>query len=163
MKQLIVISDSHGRNEVFEQLRQAYPDAEAYIHCGDSECPPSELKGFISVKGNNDIFYDYPEEVRLNIDGLKILVIHSHQYPIIVALDRLKAKCSQEQIDLCLFGHSHIYRVARTENCVLVNPGSIHYNRDGSEPSYAVITLNQHEIEVERKTMPRQQSKRRWF
>ena len=163
MKQIVVISDSHGRNEVFDLLHQQYPQAAAYIHCGDSECDQADLGVFVSVQGNNDLYYPHPIERRIDIDGLKILVIHSHQYPIIQALDRLTHKCHQEGIDLCLYGHSHIFRVTRTEHCVLVNPGSIHYNRDGSEPSYALIKLNGKEIEVERHTMPRQKATRKWF
>jgi len=163
MKQIVVISDSHGRNDVFQQLQELYPNAVAYLHCGDSECEQSELGSFISVKGNNDVYVDHPLERRLEIEGLKVLIIHSHQYPIVQALDRLKEKCHKEDIDLCLYGHSHVYRVSRTDRCVLVNPGSIHYNRDGSEPSYAVISVHQKQIDVERHAMPYEKHKRKWF
>lgn len=163
MKQLIVISDSHGRNDVFDKLQQQYPQATAYLHCGDSECDQASLGPFISVQGNNDLYLDHPIERRLEIEGIKILIIHSHQYPIIQALERLKDKCHREAIDLCLYGHSHIFKVTRTDQCVLVNPGSIHYNRDGSEPSYAVINIDQKQIDVERHTMPHDKHKRSWF
>ena len=52
--QIVVISDTHGRNEVFQELRLLHPQASAFLHCGDSETDEYALNGFVSVQGNND-------------------------------------------------------------------------------------------------------------
>ena len=160
---LVVVSDSHGRNEVFSQLRAMYPNASAYLHCGDSESPESQLDGFVSIQGNNDLYYDYPKQIILDIGGVRILLIHGHQYPMYVVTERLIEKAMVENCQLVLYGHTHIFKVRRYNHIVLVNPGSVHYNRDGSEPSYAIVTIENGVIEVERKTLPREHKSRKWF
>lgn len=160
---IVVISDSHGRNEVFSQLREMYPSASAYIHCGDSECPSSELDGFVSIKGNNDLHYDYPKQIILNLDGIRCLLIHGHQYPMYSMVEKLINKAQEEACKLVFYGHTHTFKVTRYDDITLVNPGSIHYNRDGSEPSYALVTIENGVIEVERKALPREHKTRKWF
>lgn len=160
---LVVISDSHGRNEVFNQLREMYPTASAYLHCGDSECPASELDGFVSIQGNNDLHYDYPKQIILNLDGVRVLLIHGHQYPMYSVAEKLIGKAIELSCTLVLYGHTHVYKVTRYDDIVLVNPGSIYYNRDGSEPSYALVTIENGRIEVERKSFPREHKTRKWF
>jgi len=159
----VIVSDSHGRNEVFKQLREMYPTASAYLHCGDSECPSTELDGFVSIQGNNDLYYDYPKQIILDLDGVRVLLIHGHQYPMYSVVEKLIVKAREEDCKLVLYGHTHIYKVTRFEDLVLVNPGSIHYNRDASEPSYAIVTIENGKIEVERKTLPREHKPRKWF
>ena len=163
MKQILVVSDTHGRNSVHAELRNLYPNADAYLHCGDSESPASELDGFVSVKGNNDLYYDYPAQIILDLDGVRILLIHGHQYPMYHMVERLILKAKEEECQLVLYGHSHAFKVTREDGITLVNPGSIHHNRDASLPSYAVITLNKGEITVERKEYPWPEKKRKWF
>ena len=160
---LVVISDSHGRNEVFAQLREMYPTASGYLHCGDSECPAAELDGFVSIQGNNDLYYDYPKQVILNFDGIRVLLIHGHQYPMYSVTEKLIYKAKEENCQLVLYGHTHAFKVTRFENIVLVNPGSIYYNRDGSEPSYAIVTIEKGTIAVERKSLPREHKLKKWF
>lgn len=159
----VVLSDSHGRNEVFKQLREMYPTASAYIHCGDSETHPNDLDGFVSIQGNNDLHYDYAKQMILDLNGVRVLLIHGHQYPMMQVVERLIYKAKEEECKLVLYGHTHIFKVTRFEDIVLVNPGSIHYNRDGSEPSYALVTIEDGKIEVERKTLPREHKPRKWF
>jgi len=160
---LVVISDSHGRNEVFTQLREMYPTASAYLHCGDSECPASELDGFVSIQGNNDLYFDYPKQIILDLDGIRVLLIHGHQYPMYAVTEKLIEKAINEECQLVLYGHTHVYKVTQYKDIVLVNPGSIHYNRDGSEPTYAIITILNGKIDVERKTLSREHKTRKWF
>ena len=79
MKQILVLSDTHGRNSVHQELRNLYPNADAYLHCGDSESPASELDGFVSVKGNNDMYYDYPTQQILAYHRVRNQLIQGHQ------------------------------------------------------------------------------------
>ena len=163
MKQILVVSDTHGRNSVHQELRTLYPNVEAYLHCGDSESPSDQLDGFVSVKGNNDIYFDYPMQVILDIEGVRVLLIHGHQYPAYHMTERLIQKAKEENCQLVLHGHSHIFKVEREEGITLVCPGSIHHNRDASLPTYAVVGIDKGEITVERKEYPWPEKKRKWF
>ena len=121
---IVVISDSHGRNEVFTQLREMYPTASAYLHCGDSECPASELDGFVSIQGNNDLYFDYPKQIILDLDGIRLLLIHGHQYPMYAVTEKLIEKAINEDYQLVLYGHTHVYKVTQYKNIVLVKSTS---------------------------------------
>jgi putative phosphoesterase len=163
MIELVLISDSHGRDEVFEELRLKHPNADAYLHAGDSECDQATLGAFISVQGNNDRYFDHPIERFFDFEGVKVWMSHGHQVPIFQAPQRLSVRARELGVQLCLYGHSHVFKVIQEKDLTLVNPGSIHYNRDGSEPSYALIHIDQGHIRVTRCTHPRARSKRRWF
>ena len=59
---IIVVSDSHGKQGILEQIVEKHPDADAYLHCGDIEDYAENYPSYIVVQGNNDIYYDYPDE-----------------------------------------------------------------------------------------------------
>ena len=50
---IILMSDSHGRNDRVEEVIQLHPDADAYFHCGDIECDPYTFPNVRVVCGNN--------------------------------------------------------------------------------------------------------------
>lgn len=37
---IVVVSDSHGRNDILNVIREKHPDAGLFIHCGDLEADP---------------------------------------------------------------------------------------------------------------------------
>ena len=78
---VIVVSDSHGRDDLLYDLQERYPDAGAFLHCGDVEAPAEDFPGYLIVQGNNDYYYDIPASRVLPIGGHRILLIHSHQFP----------------------------------------------------------------------------------
>ena len=51
---IVVVSDSHGRNDILNVIREKHPDAGLFIHCGDLESDPMFYPGYIFVRGNND-------------------------------------------------------------------------------------------------------------
>ena len=77
---IVVVSDSHGRDDALEYVLQQHGDAYAYIHCGDIDADPGAFPRFVTVGGNNDIFYDYPDEQILSIGTHRIFIVHSHQF-----------------------------------------------------------------------------------
>ena len=71
---IVVVSDSHGRDDALEYVLQQHGDAYAYIHCGDIDADPGAFPRFVTVGGNNDIFYDYPDEQILSIGTHRIFI-----------------------------------------------------------------------------------------
>ncbi len=49
---LLVVSDTHLQNDLFEQITMKYPDMDFYIHCGDSSLERDNklLKGYLYCK-----------------------------------------------------------------------------------------------------------------
>ena len=72
---IVVISDNHGRLDPIHRILDAHPEADLFIHCGDSELPRYMLDGYICVRGNND-FLDYQEYVITDIGRESALIIH---------------------------------------------------------------------------------------
>ncbi|MEA5026224.1 MAG: metallophosphoesterase [Erysipelotrichaceae bacterium] len=148
--QLVVVSDNHGKNEPLSEIRNRYPQAQAYIHCGDSELPPEMLEGYTTVMGNNDYFYDYPNYLVLEIADLRIFVIHGHRLTAANRLEQLAALAKKHRCTLACYGHTHVYDCSVIDGVTLVNPGSLWRSRDGRKPSYALITVTDKKLSVQR-------------
>jgi len=149
--EIVIISDNHGKIDVLKEILQRHPEADAYIHCGDSELSEEYLGPFLSVEGNNDVFYDYPEYRVIQIEDLKILIIHGHQYITSSRKAGLVKKAKSLGCSMVCYGHTHIFDVDLVEGISLLNPGSLRYNRDGSKTSYMVLYRKNQEVTIERK------------
>ena len=49
--QIVVVSDTHSRNEILDRLEEKYKDAYALIHCGDLEDDPRYYPRWLVVRG----------------------------------------------------------------------------------------------------------------
>ena len=148
---IVVVSDSHGRIEVLQQILDENRDAACFIHCGDIELPNDYFTEYMKVRGNNDYYGGLEEERVIRVGDLKVLVTHSHQYVYYSRLEQLSKKADRLGCKLVCFGHTHVYHDSVEEGVHLVNPGSCWHNRDGRNPSYAVVHYNDGKIEVERR------------
>ncbi len=59
---IVVVSDSHGRNDILKTIQEKHPNAKLFIHCGDLEDDPMNYPGYIIVRGNNDYFGRFENE-----------------------------------------------------------------------------------------------------
>lgn len=153
--QIVVVSDTHGRDEVFQELRLRHPQASAFLHCGDSETDPFNLDGFVSVQGNNDYYANYPLERVLELEGVRVYMTHSQYLRHHNRIESLVAKAKENDCTLVLYGHTHVFDVQEIDGITLVNPGSLNHQRDMSVLSYGLITINKGKIKVERIDYPR--------
>ncbi|WP_416325343.1 metallophosphoesterase family protein [[Eubacterium] hominis] len=157
---VILVSDSHGKDDALEMILKQYPDADAYVHCGDIETYPECFPQFVTVRGNNDVFYEYPEEQVLHIGGHGIYVTHSHHFMYSKRLEQMALKAKSLDCDVVFYGHTHIAADDTIDGVRIINPGSIWRSRDGRGPSYAVIDMDEDHIQVEFIFLP--QKKSRW-
>ena len=145
-----VFSDSHGD---LESLRIAVENAgklELAIHGGDFyEDLVKVLKGtdviYKGVCGNVDFIRSAPVEQRIEIGGLSIFVTHGHRYDVKHDLQGLFYRGLELEVDLCLFGHTHIAQVVQKEGLILMNPGSVSLPKNRQSPSYGLIEI-EHKI-----------------
>ncbi len=150
MTKIVVVSDNHGLVKELEEIYFRYKDIASYfLHCGDSEMDENHpiFKIYKAVNGNCDE-YSFPNELILEVENNKILVVHGHYHSVKYDLSNLLGCALEKEIDIVLFGHTHYPIVLKQGNITFVNPGSILANRGIRGRSYAVIDINHHEIKV---------------
>lgn len=160
---IVVVSDSHGRDDALEYVLNQHPDADAYIHCGDIEAEEGLFPNLITVRGNNDLFCNYPDERIVKAGVHRIFVVHSHQFVYSKRSEKMAEAAKERGCDIVCYGHTHIAKDEVVDDIRLINPGSLWRSRDGKEPSYAILYLEDNNIDVEFKFLPQKQKKSRFF
>ncbi len=147
---IIVVSDNHSNFDVLHKIVKDNPDGDYYWHLGDSEaCEADELKPFVSVRGNND-FLDLPMYRVIEVASHRFLLTHGHRY-LRYDLSDLYYLGKEQNCDVVLYGHTHMFSDYEYEDIRLINPGSCSHNRDGNKPSYIILNVNEKDIEVIKK------------
>lgn len=142
---ILLISDTHGNNDVIDILPVMYPDMDIYLHLGDSESDEYSLMPFRSVMGNRDFYPNFPENLLIPTPYGNLFACH---YPF-VRDDFLKEK----QVKIFVHGHTHRRRFIKEGDMYIINPGAITFPRDQFELSYAILTIERDDVQVEFKTL----------
>lgn len=140
MLRICLCSDNHGDNEVIAKILEDNFACDYYIHAGDSMSDEEGMSPFVSVLGNCDQYGSFPKERILEIGGHRILLIHGNGYAEFSSYFSEYAR--NKGCDTVFFGHTHRFFDKEIDGVRFINPGSCHYNRDGSLPSYAIITID---------------------
>ena len=159
---LVVVSDTHGDAmhlpDVLSRARGGRFPVDAILFLGDGLGDLSILAPYgvpiVYVRGNCDYsFTDAPEEETLRFEGRRILLTHGHRYDVKWGLDRLAMEAAVRDVDIVLFGHTHLptekYYPAGTSVCgvtlekpvYLFNPGSLRESRGGYSAGFGVLEL----------------------
>lgn len=149
--QIVLVSDNHGRIQPLQYLRTAWPDAGYYLNCGDVCVPEVYAEGFACVKGNMDNAFEYPMSMEIEIGKHRILVVHGHRH--LFRYNDYSFLCETARRKECgtvFFGHLHRYIDTEINGIRLLNPGSIRSNRDGTPPSYMIVTVTDDAVTAER-------------
>lgn len=133
---IVVASDNHGNKETIEKILLMHPDADMYLHAGDSQRMDFEMSPFRCVKGNNDWGLDYPDSLTVNTPAGKIYVTHGHR-----VLPYRFYDLKEQGVKLIIRGHSHVRKIEEREGVYIVNPGSTSRPRDDSNGSYLIINI----------------------
>ncbi len=145
---VLVVSDTHRRDDLFLQLLGKISPVDMVIHCGDiegseyiySEAVKCELH---MVAGNNDFFSDLPFEDMFNIGKLKVFITHGHHYYISMGNSILKDEARMRGADIVMYGHTHKPVVEIEPGLIALNPGSLTYPRqEGRKPSYIIMDVD---------------------
>lgn len=151
MKRILVISDSHGRNDDIEGVLQQVESIgkiDYMIHCGDVERGDDYIRALFEcpctmVSGNNDYYLDLPMEEIIEIEGFKILVTHGHYHYVNSGVHHLKEYARQQGVDIVMFGHTHVPFFEKDEDLVTLNPGSLTYPRQaGHKPTFLMMQID---------------------
>ena len=134
---ILLVSDTHGKNELLPSLVTQYPNMDYYLHLGDSQSDPYSLFPFDSVKGNCD-YFPFDEMRRLNTPYGYLLAKHK---PFNSYKELLGVK-------IAVYGHTHMVKVEKIDDIVYICPGSLTLPRDGDEGTYIILDIEKEKIKV---------------
>ena len=119
-----LIADTHGllRSEVEE----VFAGVEHVLHAGDVGSQDvldglAALAPVTAVRGNVDGGFDLPEVARLELAGIRVVVVHGHR---LASRTPETVAAAYPDAGLVVFGHSHRPVVGRVGDVLAVNPGS---------------------------------------
>ena len=148
---IIVMSDSHGHNELVKEVIKREPDADYYLHCGDLCSDERNFPDVLFVEGNCDFNDDLPKYRVVDCGSRRIYMTHSDR--MWDRKNNLIELAKKKKCEIVCYGHTHIPSVELYEGYWLVNPGALSYNRDGSEPGYCQIDISDNDIQITRKVL----------
>ncbi len=145
---LLIVSDTHRRNENYIKVLKKVAPVDMVIHCGDiegSEYLIAESAGcpVQMVTGNNDFFSDLPREKEFEIGKYKVWLTHGHNYYVSMGNENIKSEARMRGVDIVMYGHTHKPVVDIEKDLIAVNPGSLTYPRqEGRKPSFIIMDLD---------------------
>lgn len=146
---ILVISDTHRKNENYLKLVEMLGKLDMVIHLGDVEGSEYTIQEAVScpvemVAGNNDFFSDLPSEKIIQIGKYKALITHGHRYYIGMGNEMLKREAIVEGVNIVMYGHTHRPVIDISKNIIAINPGSLSYPRqENRKPSYIIMEIDE--------------------
>lgn len=140
------MSDTHNYGSAIERAVAAAGPVDMWLHagdyCEDSEHLMSTGVPVVAVAGNCDGANACCKiDEFVEVQGVKIWLTHGHRYPAQARLAELAYWGRQYEVDVVIFGHSHVPEITRRDGLLMINPGSPTRPRGGSGPSCAVLDI----------------------
>ncbi len=141
---ILVMSDSHGRDEYVYSIIAENMDADVIIHLGDgpNDIDNSQLPmvKIFKVRGNCDFTFTLPTQLIEDIGGYKFSITHGHEFGVKQGLGAYLSNAKVNNCDVALYGHTHIPFYEERDGVHLFNPGAV---RNGS---YGIIEIDDGKI-----------------
>ncbi len=146
---VVVFSDAHGNKTIIERIISFNPDADFLVSLGDSELPISFLMDLdiIAIKGNYPRDSGFVFESTLQVGNKELFLTHGHKYGVHKSLKKLLQHALAIECDIALYGHTHVAKVDKVGDLLLINPGSIRNPRSKMAPSYLILNITDDSIE----------------
>lgn len=140
---LVVFSDAHGNKEVIKRVIEFNPDADYVISLGDSELPHSFLLDLdiVAIKGNYPRDGGFVFESILEVEDKRLFLTHGHKFGVSKNMIKLLAKGMETEVDVVLYGHTHIPKFDNVAGVFYMNPGSIYSPRSETPASYLILNI----------------------
>lgn len=144
---ILIVSDTHGRNNSYLDIVEKWKPLDLVVHCGDvegSEYLVSEAAGCktVIVQGNNDYFSDLPREIEMEIGRYRVMITHGHPYYVNMGHEFLAKEAAARRINIVMYGHTHRPVVEKKYGVLILNPGSLTYPRqEGRKASYIIMDI----------------------
>lgn len=152
MLRILIMSDSHGRNENVElaiaQVREEIGEFQMLIHLGDVG-DARELESLAGVpcyivRGNTDYDAKLLNANVIEAGGHRIFATHGHLYQVDMRLDLLRFAALENDCDIAMYGHTHVpYLEEDPDDVAILNPGSISKPRQADHRyTYMVMEID---------------------
>lgn len=145
---ILAVADSHRNFAALKKAFDAVPDADTVVHLGDGESEFMLLKStnpgrtMIFVGGNCDSD-DCKQWQSIEACGVKIFCCHGHNHSVRKGVDELVDAAKHYGCAVALYGHTHIRHTELVDGVYVMNPGSLDSPKDGSAPSFGVLTVDE--------------------
>ncbi|MCI0404467.1 MAG: metallophosphoesterase [candidate division Zixibacteria bacterium] len=155
MPTIYLISDTHvpeRREEIPKEFLSQLKEDDIVLHAGDwtnaatLKLLQQKAKTF-GVWGNMDdgaIRKELPEKTIVEIQGFKIGITHGFGAPEGM-VEKVQSKFL-EKVDMILFGHTHVPHSEEKDGILFFNPGSLSFNTDRRELTYAILEIKDNEL-----------------
>ena len=150
MDKILIVSDTHRKNEHYLDIIKNSGPFDRVIHCGDvegSELTICEAAGcpVEMVMGNNDFFSDLPRERIFDLGGRKVWLTHGHNYYASLDTAIIKEEAMAKGANVVMFGHTH-RPILEDGSVICMNPGSLSYPRQANHrPSYIILNIDKND------------------
>lgn len=152
MLRILIMSDSHGRNENVElaiaQVREEIGEFQMLIHLGDVG-DAREIESLAGVpcyivRGNTDYDVKLLNTNVIEAGGHRIFATHGHLYQVDMRLDLLRFAALENDCDIAMYGHTHVpYLEEDPDDVTILNPGSISKPRQADHRyTYMVMEID---------------------
>ena len=152
MLRILILSDSHGRNENVElaiaQVREEIGEFQMLIHLGDVG-DAREIESLAGVpcyivRGNTDYDAKLLNANVIEAGGHRIFATHGHLYQVDMRLDLLRFAALENDCDIAMYGHTHVpYLEEDPDDVTILNPGSISKPRQADHRyTYMVMEID---------------------
>ena len=152
MLRILILSDSHGRNENVElaiaQVREEIGEFQMLIHLGDVG-DAREIESLAGVpcyivRGNTDYDAKLLNANVIEASGHRIFATHGHLYQVDMRLDLLRFAALENDCDIAMYGHTHVpYLEEDPDDITILNPGSISKPRQADHRyTYMVMEID---------------------
>ena len=128
---VLICSDSHTRLNYFQEVMEL-EKPELVIFAGDHSTDALDISlvyeeiPFKIVRGNTD-FSDRKteDELKFEINGKKVLLTHGHLQWVKSSLNELEIRAKEEEVGICIFGHTHRELEIEKDGILYLNPGAL--------------------------------------
>ena len=151
-----IVSDTHRFTSTIDRAILFLQDCDLIVHAGDNIDDADYIQAMtdipvVAVKGNCDYYSDPGNDEEIFMaDDKKVFVCHGHNYGIKYTLSDLLKKALDSNIDIVIFGHSHVPCYEERKGIVFINPGSVSLPRGGSSKGIGILDIENGEITYER-------------
>lgn len=148
-----VISDTHipdRANKIPDEILKEFKKMDMVIHAGDlvdlrvldeliEACP--NVKAVFGNMDQAEIKKRIPEKEIIQINNFKIGITHGRGAPSKL-VEFLKTYFSNDDVDMIIFGHSHMALNEKIGDVLFFNPGSATDKTFSTSNSYGIVEIN---------------------
>lgn len=144
---VLIVSDTHGREQYLYETIQRVRPIDMVIHLGDFEGGEESIRAMADcpvefVSGNNDFFTGIPKEKIIKVGSYSIMMTHGHRYSVAYSLNLLLEEAKRNYVDVVMYGHTHIPNIEKFNGIWFVNPGSISLPRQDGRPTFIIMDID---------------------